>query len=425
MPDHPGSPPNAPLKLELRPTNSGITFAVDDVVPATEPLWVSSLADSVERRVAGSILIMPDRDLPSLAAEGYYVARVPPGVSVVATPPTLDPLRVVWKKTAARLHKAEASPPKGGLLHPLMEAVHLAFSNHRPLALSPDTIWLTIAQGFGHHVRENTEALRHQIVRHEGKQALSISTDSLSPDRWPDFISQFSAAIQANSDPVLYETLTCDFSTTTPSIRTSSEVALMDTYQYYFEYEMFCVCGIPKVTLDGTPSDWQRIRERVEVLRTYDLDWWVPRLIQILDEFVATANGHPNREFWKAIYKPEAAYATTMATGWITDLFPYLGDKASRPRNHMLSAPRKDWILPQTGDGFHSAAGVSLDSFPSGLSRAPVTVNLPDKTIFEVDLIGGFLGVDQNLKDNALMPVISWAVVGPSPQVEVSTHPRL
>jgi hypothetical protein len=419
---------NVPHKTDSRPANSGITFTVDDVVPAADPFWVSNLADSLERRAAGSILIMPDRDLPALAAEGYsFNDRVPPPVAGgPAIPPPPVPLRSLLRNFSPKVQAAMVQIPKVGLLHPFMEAVHLAFSQHRPLVLSPDAIWLTIAQGFGHHVRENAEALRHQIVRHEGKKTLTVVTDSLHPDRWPDLIAQFSAAIQANSDPVLYETLTCDFSTTTPSIRTSSEIALMDVYQCYFEYGMMCVCGIPKVTLQGTPSDWQRIRERVEVLRTYDLDWWISRLVPILDEFVATANGRPNREFWKAIYKPREAYATTMATGWITDLFPYLGDKASRPRNHMLAEPRKDWIIPQKGNSFLGGKGVSLDSFPSGLSRAPVKVELPNKTTLELDLLGGFFGVGQRPKDNALTPIISWAVANRAPEAipPVPSHRR-
>jgi hypothetical protein len=31
--------------------------------------------------------------------------------------------------------------------HPLIAAAHLAFSQHRPLLLSPDVIWVTIVQG--------------------------------------------------------------------------------------------------------------------------------------------------------------------------------------------------------------------------------------------------------------------------------------
>ena len=32
--------------------------------------------------------------------------------------------------------------------HGLVHAVHLAYADHRPLALSPDAIWLALAQGF-------------------------------------------------------------------------------------------------------------------------------------------------------------------------------------------------------------------------------------------------------------------------------------
>ena len=205
-----------------------------------------------------------------------------------------------------------------------MQAVHLAFSQHRPLILSPDCIWLTIAQGFGHHVNENAEALRDRVVRHRRKKTLDVVTDSLAPSRWPGLISQFSAQIRENSDPVLHETLVCEFSTTTPNIKTAYEIALMDTYQRYFDFEMRCVCGIPKVTVQGTAEDWQRIRERIEVLATYDLGWWTSRLEPILDQFVATAKGDVDQGFWKAIYKPQNAYAAKLASGWIADLFPYL-----------------------------------------------------------------------------------------------------
>ena len=45
-------------------------------------------------------------------------------------------------------------------------AVHIAFSQHRPLSLSPDDIWLVIVQGFSHHVAENAQMLRNRLVRH-------------------------------------------------------------------------------------------------------------------------------------------------------------------------------------------------------------------------------------------------------------------
>src|SRR5690349_296604 len=66
-------------------------------------------------------------------------------------------------------------------VHPLLGAVHLAFAEHRPLVLSPDAIWLTIAQGVAQHVRQNAERLRSRLVRHEDKKRLTSGLDGPMP----------------------------------------------------------------------------------------------------------------------------------------------------------------------------------------------------------------------------------------------------
>ena len=392
-----------------------VTLRVDSVVPAREPLWLSTLGESLELRSGASILAMPDRDMPALAAEGYAVKRALRGAKGPAIEKPLPaPPRRFGGSTEAEFPPAARLFGTKPLLHPLMQAIHTAFSEHRPLVLGPDCIWLTIVQGFGHHVQENAEELRHQIVRHVGKRALIVSARSLDADQWPGLVSQFNDLIRGNSDPVLYETLMCDFSTTTPNIRTGLQVALMDVYESYFEYDVMCVCGIPAITLEGTAEDWQRMRERIEVLATYGLETWVARLIPILDEFVATAKGRPSRKFWQAIYKPRKAYATELATGWIADLFPYLGDPPHRRRNHVLDVPRNEWVVsaPKDRESFpgFASVGVSMGSFPSGLSRAPVTIRYPDGSIQKVDLLGGFFGVGQRSDNNGLFPLMSWAL---------------
>jgi hypothetical protein len=265
-------------------------------------------------------------------------------------------------------------------------------------------------------------------VRHEGKKELIVETKSLAPECWPEMISQISSQIRDQSDAVLYETLLCQFSTTTPTIKTACEVALLDTYQRYFDYTMRCICGIPNITLEGTPEDWERMRERIEVLATYDLGWWTSRLAPILDQFVATAKGDADSSFWQAIYKPKKVYVTHLATGWIADLFPYLFgapireeadfsregrglcDSPARYRNQILGKERTNWLPPDTR-GPMTSYGVPLKSFPSGLSRAPVNLQMPDGSRDKVEILGGFLGASQQPEDNALAPIISWAVV--------------
>jgi hypothetical protein len=372
----------------LQRLRTGICFLVDDVLTTRSQFSVTTLGENLELRSASSILIMPDQNEPALAPGGF--------------------LRQTVNRAQADRHK---------FIHPLIEAVHLAFSEHRPLVLSPDCLWLTIVQGFAHHVHENAEALRGRIVAHDGEKSLTVRTESLAEKYWPEMISQFSEQIRQNSDPVLHETLLCNFSTTTPTIRTAFEVALMDAYQRYFEYSMMCVCGIPTITLEGTPDDWQRIRDRIEVLATFDLEWWTSRLVPILDQFVTTSMGSPDRAFWQAIYKPTRFYVTDSATGWIADLFPYLSQRLPKPkfwRNHILDAERQDW-LPI--DSNSRSVSVALESFPSGLSSAPVKIQFSDsRPSSDVDLMAGFFGVFQDPGDYSLSPEISWAVVNRDPR---------
>lgn len=363
----------------------GITFAVDAVSAVQKPMATEMLSDSVRFWLNRKILVLPDKHRQTI----------------------------------------------GCGCHPLIEAVHAAFSQHRPLALSPDQIWLVIAQGFSHHVAENAETLRPRLVRHAGRQTLSFEAEDLSLASFQSAIAGFSAQIREATDPVLQETLICDFSTTTPAIRTASEVALMDSFQNYFDYEMRCVCGIPAITIEGTPEDWRRIRARVEVLGTYGLEWWVSRLRPVLDEFVLAAEGRPTAEFWKAIYKPVETYGDKVATGWITDLFPYLGDPPDRRRNHVFDHPRRGWALPvdqgvetESGSLFHPLAnkGVGLRRFPSGLSSAPLKV-VTEKAETMLDLVAGFFALQQDPSDLTLSPLIGWCVTEQPPE-KLPTRPR-
>ncbi len=300
---------------------------------------------------------------------------------------------------------AERSVTKTGSTHPLIDAVHVAFSRHYALVLSPDHIWLTLAQGLSHHITENAESLRGRLVRHQGTEELAHDLGpvpgGLTLQHFQSAIAGLSLQIRDRTEPAMYDALICDFSTSAPEVRTASEIVLMDAYSRYFTYAMdMCVCGIPRIDLTGTVEDWQRIRERIEIFDLFGLEWWTARLRPILDEFVRAASGQPDREFWKNIYKPHEFYFKHYVTGWIAYLFPYLGDPPRRERNYF----------------FETARPVSTDEFPSGVSSVPVQLRLHDRTgvtIQMLDLLGGFFGVQQASGDLALSPVISWCIARP------------
>lgn len=337
---------------------------------------------------------------------------------------------------------------QGEEIHPLVLAVHVAFSEHRPLLLTPDIIWITLAQGFAQHINNHAETLRSRFVRHQGKQKLLVETDGIpqQPQQWSDAVQHWALHIRDQVGADLYRLLECNFSTTTPITRTASHIVMMDAFQQYFDYVMLCICGIPDITLLGTVEDWQSICDRVQLMAQYELNWWTDRLLPICREFIETVSGRPSLEFWRCIYKPKAVYGAELITGWLADLFPYIKHpitKAPSVRNPILEIDccelpnrelRKIKIpgrlskiqkligkllnresLSQISSlvidfGRPVERGISPDSLPLGLSQAPFKLKTLDEQEYSLELIAGFIGVRQDSEQGTLQPEIGWAV---------------
>jgi hypothetical protein len=286
--------------------------------------------------------------------------------------------------------------------HPLLAAAHFAFSGHRPLVLSPDTIWVAIVQGFAQHVKNHGERLRRLFVGHEGKLEIVIERDDFvegSPENaWDGAIRDFSAGIRGHLGGA-YERLVPDFSTTGPVERAACEVALLDAFRPYFEYRMVCICGIPEVTLEGTADDWRRLREKVEHLAPYGLDWWLSSLRKACDQFARAASGDVDLRHWRDLYKREESYGWDVVNGWLVELVPYL--KHGMTGNFTVRNP----LL---GD---AEARVSTDALPGGVSLVPFRCRWAGRSEDEaMELLGGFVGVTQDADTLALRPKLGWAV---------------
>jgi hypothetical protein len=286
--------------------------------------------------------------------------------------------------------------------HPLLAAAHFAFSQHRPLVLSPDMIWVAVVQGLARHVRNHAERLRDRLVAHRGRLDICVERDDLlrgSPENaWDGVIRDLSLAIKKHLGP-RYDELAPDFGTTGPVERTACEVALLDAFQPYFEYRMVCICGIPEITLEGTADDWRRLRDKVEALAAYDLDWWLPHVRRVCDQFVRAANGDVDLAHWRDIYKREDAYGWDNVNGWLVKLVPYLkngGTGNFTVRNPLLEDPD---------------AEVSTNRLPGGVSQVPFRCRWrgEDEDI-AMEFLGGFVGVTQDASTLALRPKLGWAV---------------
>jgi hypothetical protein len=310
-----------------------------------------------------------------------------------------------------RIGKFEAASHSNRHLVPthangLLEATYLAFSSHYPLVLTPDMIWLAICQGFAMHVDANAETLRHKIVAHEGKQTIIVRRDDFRKgdptnpweEAFPVFCDQMKTYLVVDLHSVLLPT----FTTTSEVEKAAFEVTFMDALDSYFAYELVIACGVPVITLEGTPEDWELIRANALRLRQFDLDWWIDALIPVLDQFVAASRGNVDVDFWGRIYNRDNESGEPRVSGWILRLFPYLpgksGDSIRNPFVQRDPGPRE---------------GIAIDDFASGISKTDFLLidfrpSPPDT--FPMEFMAGFVGVFQDSATLGLRPEIGWLV---------------
>ena len=283
-------------------------------------------------------------------------------------------------------------------------AVNEAYANHYPLVLTPDAIWMCIAQGLAQHINANAEKLRSMFVEHEGKKEIQVRRDDFvkgSPaNPWPEVFDEFSEQIRKHVGEKTHDLLTPEYSTTGAVEKAAAQVVLMDSFKEYFSYSVATSCGIPQITLEGTVDDWKKLRERTLGLAQYDLDWWVEALEPVLDQFVAAASGSVDQQFWSTMYKQMNMSGGSYVTGWIITLFPYVGySSSSLKRNRFLTSWQE----------LRPFSGVTTGCFPLGVVSTPFKW-LYFETEYAMCFYAGFMTVTQDHDSLAIRPEIGWAV---------------
>lgn len=219
-------------------------------------------------------------------------------------------------------------------------AVYKAYCEHYPLELSVEDVWVAIAQGVSIHLNKNAEKYRELMVSHEGKKTLILSVDSLRiPDSarpkngnksipaidWPAAVRQMGELIRSDMKTDLATLLTSPFSSTTSVEQAVFDCTLMESVKAYYDYRCYLSCGIPQVTLRGSPEDFQQVINRVNQLRSIfvDFNWWLDALLPHLQQFKASAEGNPNIDWWQKIcHEVGGGSDISMLAGWLADFIP-------------------------------------------------------------------------------------------------------
>jgi hypothetical protein len=195
-----------------------------------------------------------------------------------------------------------------------------------------------------------------------------------------------------------------DFSTTGRDARIGSEALLMYGMAKYFDYGMSTCCGFPSITLEGTPDDWQKIVDRVSQLRGYilgdddHLKTWLAELEPIVEEFARAADGKPDLDFWRSLYKEGGGSGGPYITGHVLKFYPYLTSHGNVLRPNVF--PKED---PNRWGG----GGLTFGAFPKSFS--PVDVKW-ERLGAEMDMVfqGGLVGVTYD--EGVVRPTVGWCV---------------
>jgi hypothetical protein len=306
--------------------------------------------------------------------------------------------------------------PMQSIGHPFIAAAHRAFADHRPLALSPDMIWLLLVQMAAEEVHAAPEKYRALFADHEhGSRTMEVRRDEFvlgAPQNdWPGVFSELEGKIVAKVPVSPAADFSHAFSTSTPTEIAARRVVLLKAASAYYNYQVGTLCGIPRIELHGTADDWRWIRERVAGLRKFNMERRVKALTPVLDECVAAAEGKANSAFWKSFYKYASESGSSYVSGWINTFFIKENDESL---DGVLD-PKFSWIAPPEQKGRDGAA-----NFPLAIT----TSDYSSKGVVDVDFIwdhlgktfpmrwrAGFMGVAQDRKSMTLKPVIAWQVL--------------
>ncbi|HEY4003099.1 MAG TPA: DUF4419 domain-containing protein [Candidatus Xenobia bacterium] len=330
---------------------SSVTFPISEVEPGQVRLKTAAARDAVERMVGGAVESC-SHTVPLLEGEAY---------------------------------------------HALFAAAETAFSRHLTLVLTPDMLWITILQGLAQHVQANAEALRSRLVAHQGKVTIQVRRDDLVKgsfeNPWEEVFPVFVEQMQRYLAPGANEKLSARFSSTGPVESAAAQVALMDCLQAYFAYDMTTWCGIPFVTLEGTVDDWRLLASKAHGLADF-MPAFSQQLAPILPKFVEAAGGTLDAAFWRSMFKVNDASGGPYMTGWLTAFVPYLGQ--GRKNEH-------DWTRD---DPF---SGLTTSSLPASISQVPFQWHSLG-TDYEMYLVSGIVGIEQDPNTLAVRPKVGWAV---------------
>lgn len=295
----------------------------------------------------------------------------------------------------------------------LWEAVAIAHNQHYCLSLDPDTIWITILQGFMKHIQQAPALYAKRLgINFTDRKILTIIDNNAvkgGTTDWLANIKYFTIGVKEEIGYEKYNILLSPFSTTKALQQVAMEINFLGIYENYYSYLMMTLCGIPEIKLSGSKEDWQQLIKRLDFIEDFNLKWWTNPLRRVLSHFVMAYDDDIDLNFWKKIYsKFNVSGKGKCCSGWLLTFFPYIYASSHRqgqqPQIRSVSQNNYLDLWEKRNNGFD---GVKTDSFPSSIVKVPFKWNYLGLE-YSMEFLSGIIGVSQ--KDSWLKPEVGFGV---------------
>jgi len=282
-------------------------------------------------------------------------------------------------------------------------AAFAAYSFHHHLIISPDDIWIAITTALSRYINSHSEEMRSLFVDHEGsKNLVVVGVGTIQSVNWDALISQMSEKIATNTKSEIQQWIEPEFSTTTPEIKTVGSVVLMGAMQKYFSYKFELRCGLPGVTMLGTLTDWQNIRQRIDKLLEFNqaqLIKWHQVLVPILDEFIRSYSGEVDKDFWNRIANQTGSGSgPRYLSGWILAFIPW---------NDSNTYVLRDWQDIQKDNLY---GRVNMNDVPTSAVSVPVIID-DNGVEYNTTFYAGHLYATPGSIPNSIQPYLGWLMI--------------
>lgn len=313
-----------------------------------------------------------------------------------------------------------------------LNTIMTSYNLHLALHLYPEDIHFAVQQMITDFINKDPERFRDIFVtfssdyedtdaKHadivpvpKGKKRLAVDIDALNTevtkdkDIWALALTEWTRMIGKEiKEPKYIDYSAANYSTSSFTDLLTSYGYIMDSTKAYFDFYCYCLCGIPKVYLQGTIQDWEMLYEKIkclsEFIETEIGEYIIENILPIIEKFIDTKKGNPDKEWWEQIinhrYAQEGSGSAKYWSGWIINFFPHVKESGSKWGNKNSKEPKKMIVeIPS-----------KLETSGESLTSVPITFN-KNGNILNLTLRAGTHGTEQ-LSDGSVRTIRGYYLI--------------